>query len=65
MTFNPLKDDEEARRIINEYARKRIYITTERRYDDWIAYTRITQWESGRTELEAVQKLIVSIKASS
>lgn len=44
-----------------------IVIITEKRAVDWVAYLKDkeTTWEAGRTEAEAVGKLVITISAGS
>ena len=60
-----LKDSDEVIRITNKFARLGINIDTMKRTGDWIAFvsTNTKRWEAGTTELEAVQKLEVSLTA--
>ena len=64
-TPQALKDNDELIRITNELARNRVYIETSRRRNDWIAFVQDTPeiWEAGKTQLEAVQKLQVSVQS--
>ncbi len=60
-----LEDADEIVRITNRFARHGIFIDTAKRTDDWIAFIKDNpaKWEAGATQLEALQKMEVTLNA--
>jgi hypothetical protein len=58
-----LEDADEIIRITNHFARCGIFIDTSKRTDDWIAFIKDNhkKWEAGKTELEALQKMEITL----
>ena len=60
-----LIDADEVIQITNRLARKGFFIDTAKRRNDWIAFVKNNpaKWEAGKTQLEALQKIEVTLTA--